>query len=383
MRFIHTADWHLGRLFHGTHLTGDQAHVLEQFISLCRDLKPDAIFVAGDIYDRAVPPPEAVELLDDVLCRLVLDVKVPVVMIAGNHDSPGRLHFAARLLHEQKLHVRGNLSADCSPIVFGDAHGPVHVFALPYAEPSVVQQCLEADGLLDHDSAMRAMTARICQEKTSARSILIGHAFVAGGQACESERPLSVGGAGTVDVSCFAGFDYVALGHLHRPQKIHCTGGQVRYSGSLLKYSFDEADHAKSVTLVEMDARGICGCQTFSLTPRRDVRRISGLLADLLLQTPDETSKNDYLEVTLLDEGPVFDPVGRLREVYPNVSELKRANSSREATPASDRIDHKKMTELELFDAFYRHVTGNALEERQAQAFCQIVESMRRSEREE
>ena len=121
MRFIHTADWHLGRLFHGTHLTGDQAHVLEQFISLCRDLKPDAIFVAGDIYDRAVPPPEAVELLDDVLCRLVLDVKVPVVMIAGNHDSPGRLHFAARLLHEQKLHVRGNLSADCSPIVFGDS----------------------------------------------------------------------------------------------------------------------------------------------------------------------------------------------------------------------------------------------------------------------
>ncbi|MDB5355712.1 MAG: exonuclease SbcCD subunit [Phycisphaerales bacterium] len=383
MRFIHTADWHLGRLFHGGHLTDDQAHVLDQLVDLCRDAKPDALLVAGDVYDRAVPPPEAVGLLDDVLSRLVLDLEIPVVMIAGNHDSPGRLHFGARLLAGRRLYVSGQFVSQCEPIVFHDAHGPVHVYALPYAEPSTVRCSLASDAVVDHDSAMRAIVSGIrAVHPAGVRSILVAHAFVAGGQGCESERPLSVGGAGTVDVSCFAGFDYVALGHLHRPQIISANGtGAVRYSGSLLKYSFDESDQTKSVTVVEMDAGGVCRCEAVGFSPRREVRRISGLMADLLKPPVEMDGKDDYLEVTLLDQGPVLDAVGRLREVYPNVLLLERVKQKLDESAEAARLDHRKVTDLELFRAFYRYVTAKELLSPQEMAFAGVVEEMRRKER--
>ncbi|MDB5303309.1 MAG: exonuclease SbcCD subunit [Phycisphaerales bacterium] len=382
MRFIHTADWHLGRLFHGGHLTDDQAHVLEQLVDLCRETKPDALLVAGDVYDRAVPPPEAVGLLDDVLSRLVLDLEIPVVMIAGNHDSPGRLHFGARLLAGRRLYVSGQFVSQCEPIIFNDAHGPVHVYALPYAEPSTVRCGLASDAVVDHDSAMRAIVNGIrAAHPAGVRSILVAHAFVAGGAGCESERPLSVGGAGTVDVSCFAGFDYVALGHLHRPQVLSGNGaGAVRYSGSLLKYSFDEADQTKSVTVVEMDGQGVCRCEAIAFSPRREVRRISGLLADLLAPSSESNGKEDYLEVTLLDQGPVLDAVGRLRELYPNVAELKRVERKLDDAGVA-RLDHRKATDLELFRAFFRHVTAQDLGPPQESAFAGVVEEMRAKER--
>src|SRR4051794_34974326 len=282
LRFLHTADWHLGRLFHGVHLTDDQRHVLGQFVDLARDTKPDVILIAGDIYDRAVPPPEAVELLDEVLSRLVIDLKVPVVLIAGNHDSPGRLHFGSRLLAGRRLYVTGTLPRSpqsCEPLVLCDDHGPVHFYAVPYAEPATVRSCLGCDELPDHDAAMRALLTQIrSTHPPAARAVLVAHAFVAGGTGCESERPLSVGGAGTVAPDAFAGFHYAALGPLHRPQSLN--GGSLRYSGSLLKYSFDETAGGKSVELVEMAADGSCRCETFPLTARRDVRRIEGLLED-------------------------------------------------------------------------------------------------------
>src|SRR4051812_41040972 len=203
MRFLHTADWHLGRLFHGVHLTDDQRHVLEQVVEIARDGQPDVVLVAGDVYDRAVPPPEAVELLDEVLSRLVLDLKLPVVLIAGNHDSPGRLHFGSRLLAGRRLYVTGTMAATCEPMVLADGDGAVHVYAIPYAEPATVRQCLECHSVIDHDSAMRATLDRVragCP--VGARGVIVAHAFVAGGRECESERPLSVGGAGTVGLDC-------------------------------------------------------------------------------------------------------------------------------------------------------------------------------------
>src|SRR3954462_763862 len=187
MRFLHTADWHLGRLFHGASLVNDQAHLLDQFVDIARDARPDVILVAGDIYDRAVPPPEAVAVLDDVLSRLVIDLKLPVVLIAGNHDSPGRLNFGSRLLAERRLYVTGHLAPRCEPLVLRDAHGPVCFYAIPYAEPSTVRQCLECDRISDHNAAMAAILTRVREnhEKNS-RSVVIAHAFVAGGQECES-----------------------------------------------------------------------------------------------------------------------------------------------------------------------------------------------------
>src|SRR5215213_2888033 len=261
MRLLHTADWHLGRLFHGASLLDDQAHLLEQFVDVARAAKPDVILVAGDIYDRAVPPPEAVQVLDDVLSRLVIDLKLPVVHIAGNHDSPGRLNFGSRLLAERRLYVTGHLPPRCEPLVLNDRHGPVLFYGVPYAEPSTVRQCLECDGLNDHNAATGAVLDRIRENHPSGeRAVVVAHAFVAGGRECESERPLSVGGAGTVDATAFAGFHYAALGHLHSPQVL--AGCNVRYSGSLMSYSFDEVGQAKGVYVVEMDGTGACACET-------------------------------------------------------------------------------------------------------------------------
>jgi exonuclease SbcD len=380
MRFIHTADWHLGRLFHGVHLTEDQHHALMQLVELVREEQPDAVLVAGDIYDRAIPPPEAVELLDEVLCRLVIDLKIPVVLIAGNHDSPQRLNFGSRLLANRRLYVTGNLPKKCESVVFGDDHGPVHVYALPYCEPMIVRQCLDCEEVIDHDSAMRAMVARInAAHSAGERKILIAHAFVAGGSECESERPLSVGGAGTVDASNFGEFDYVALGHLHGPQKI--GRGEVRYSGSLLKYSFDEVGQSKGVHVVDMAADGACAVKTIALSPRRDVRRIEGLMSDLLAGPTDGKSKDDYLEVLITDDGPVLDAIGRLREVYPNVMLIRRPERV-SGVGAGDRPDIRGKTAMQLFESFYRHVTAEDLSPEQERAFAAIVEETERAERE-
>jgi exonuclease SbcD len=380
MRFIHTADWHLGRLFHGVHLTDDQHHALMQFVDLVKDERPDAILVAGDIYDRAIPPPEAVELLDEVLCKLVIDLKIPVVLIAGNHDSPQRLNFGSRLLANRRLYVTGNLPKKCESVVFADAHGSVHVYALPYSEPMIVRQCLDCEDVIDHDSAMRAMVGRInAAHPNGDRKILMAHAFVAGGSECESERPLSVGGAGTVDASNLGGFDYVALGHLHGPQKI--GGGEVRYSGSLLKYSFDEVGQSKGVHLIEMGPGGECAVKTVAMSPRRDVRRIEGLMSDLLAGPTDGRSKDDYLEVTITDDGPVLDAIGRLREVYPNVMLIRRPERVN-GVGTGDRPDIRGKTAMQLFEAFYRHVTAEDLSPEQERAFAGIVEETERAERE-
>jgi exonuclease SbcD len=381
MRFIHTADWHLGRLFHGASLVDDQAHLLDQFVDVARDAKPDVILVAGDIYDRAIPPPEAVAVLDDVLSRLVIDLKLPVVLIAGNHDSPGRLNFGSRLLAERRLYVTGHLPPRCEPIVLRDAHGPVCFYSIPYAEPSTVRQCLECTGITDHNGAMNAILARVREEHPAdSRSVVIAHAFVAGGRECESERPLSVGGAGTVDASAFAGFHYTALGHLHGPQAT--AGGTIRYCGSLMNYSFDESGETKGVHVVDMDASGAVAVETIALRPRRAVRRISGLMSELLAGPTDGESKDDYLEAMITDPGPVLDAMGRLREVYPNVLHIRRPEHELGAAQASDRPNIRAMDDAQLFKAFFTHVTGAELTGEQEAAFVQIVDELRRRERE-
>jgi len=275
MRFVHTADWHLGRILHGVHLTEDQAYVLDELIEIVRDARPDVVIVAGDIYDRAVPPQDAVSLLDDVLSRLVAKVGVPVVLIAGNHDSPERLSFGARLLANSNLHVFGPLLPEYRPVVLEDNYGPVNIYAIPFAEPPVVREKIGGNDIRDHDSALRQILQHIrAKQPTDRRSILVVHAAVVGGKTSDSERPLSIGGSETVDPAIFEGFDYVALGHLHQPQ----SSGEdhIQYSGSILKYSFSEASHRKSVTIVEMDATGKCAIERIVLSPRRDVRRIKG-----------------------------------------------------------------------------------------------------------
>ena len=379
MRIIHTADWHLGRIFYGVHLTQDQAYVLDQFINLVRDARPDVVVIAGDVYDRAVPPPEAVSLLDDTLSRLVVGLKTRVVLIAGNHDSPERLGFGTRLLSQSGLHVAGRLGLDPVWTSPTDAHGPVNFCAIPYADPALARERLGNPDLFDHATAMQAAIAKARETRPrGVRSVLVTHALVVGSEESESERPLSVGGTGAIRPSVFDGFSFVALGHLHRPQR--AGNDRIHYSGSLLRYSFSEAGHSKSVNLVEIDAAGRANVERIPLVPRRAVRCVTGTL-DELLRAPVGSEADDYLSVTLRDKGPVFDPIGRLRAKYPNVLELKRAELLARGD-ASARVDYRTLSDREIFASFFQTAKGEAASEEEINAYLAVVERLRATERE-
>ncbi|MCL6581253.1 MAG: exonuclease SbcCD subunit D [Firmicutes bacterium] len=435
MRLLHTADWHLGRTLCGASLLEEQAYLLDQLADIVGQEGVEAVLLAGDVYDRAVPPPEAVRLLDDTLCRLVLGLEVPVIVVAGNHDSPERLSFGARLLAGRRLHVRGAFHPAARPVVLEDAHGPVHILPLPYLEPATAQevlgngdlQVLGNGDLRDHDSAVRAaaeaLKAASREAATGAgsgawpdglftvgpRTVLVAHAFVAGGQASESERPLSVGGAGTVEASALEGFTYVALGHLHRPQRV-AGAAHMRYAGSLYAYSFTEDDHDKSVTLVELGRDGPPEVRIVPLRPRRRVRRIEGTLAGLLGEVGREGPplppgpSEDYLMVTLLDRGPVFDAIGRLRRVYPNVLHVARpwlgagvvsgssgaeAFAEAAAATAAERgseiasgLDRRRLSDLDLLRSFFRDVVGEPPSPEEEAAYAEAATQVELRERE-
>lgn len=382
MRFLHTADWHLGRSFYNVSLIDDQAYVLNQLVNLVSETKPDVMLVAGDIYDRAIPPTEAVRLLDEVLCRLILELKVPVIIIAGNHDNPLRLEFAARLMETHRLYVFGSLSGRIQAIDMFDEWGRVSIYPMPYAESSQVSEYLRGAHAASHEDALQQWIAVVKNNLIpGSRTVLINHAFVVGGEESESERPLDVGGTGTVSAARFDDFHYIALGHLHRPQ---CLGQKqhIHYSGSLLKYSFSEASHTKCVKLVEMDASGVCKVESISLTPRRDVRCIEGMIDDLLKGTVDLGKRDDYVQVRLLDKGAVFDAMGRLRDVFPNLVNIDHIGLMGGGANVT-RVDHRKREMLSLFDDFYAFVTGETLTEEQSEAFARVVNRLRQDERQE
>ena len=365
MRFLHSADWHLGRVHHGVSLLEDQAHLLREFIRLAADLRPDAILLAGDIYDRSVPPAEAVRLLDLVLTELVQGLRIPVVMIAGNHDGPDRLAFGASLLGGAGLSVRGVVDAQAQAVVLHDAHGAVAIHALPYAEPAVVRAALGGTLRSDDDSAapvidshQAALAAQLRAARAAhpagARSVVVAHAFVLGGSESESERPLSVGGSGAVSAALFDGFDYVALGHLHRPQQV--GEARIQYSGSLLKYSFSEADHSKSVNLVELDANGACTVERIALTPRRDLRILSGSLDEILAAAENDPGRDDYVLARLTDTGALLDAMGKLRTAYPNALAIERPQfAAPKVTLNPDVHDFYSFTTDDLIVEGYEH----------------------------
>lgn len=379
MRFIHTADWHLGRQFHNVSLLEDQRHVLEQLVALAADAEVDAFVIAGDVFDRAVPGPEAVALLDECLSELILHLGVPVVMIAGNHDSGRRLGFAAGLLAQAGLHIYGQYDGPPRSVALTDRHGPVHFVGMPYAEPALVREASGLGDLQTHPQAMAWLTeAARAALPTGERSVCVAHCFVAGGAESESERPLSVGGAAAVRGESFAGFSYVALGHLHRPQGM---GARIHYSGSLLKYSFSEIPHLKSANLVELDAAGSPAVQRVPLLPRRDLRLLEGELAELLRGPAAGENTEDFLLVRLLDTRELLDPMGRLREVYPNVLHIERPALAR---PAADALRARRHAggDRELFAAFYEQVTGTPLATTQEQAFLEVYDAVVRKDRE-
>lgn len=373
MRMIHTSDWHLGRLFHGIHLTEDQAYILDQLIDLIREEKPHVILVSGDIFDRSVPPTEAVNLLDDVVSKILMDYHVPMIMIAGNHDSPDRLGFGCRLMQEKGLHLVGKLSRELNPIVIHDEHGPVYFHALPYVEPAMVRDQLGDENIHVHDQSMMKLLHHVKGKMDpQKRHVLVAHAFVAGGEESESERPLSVGGSGAVNPSYFRDFHYVALGHLHRPQRV--GGENIRYSGSLMKYSFSEANHRKHISMIEMDSEGKIEVQHIELKPKRDLRCIEGYLEEILRGPKAGENREDYLMVTLKDEGALLDPMGKLRKVYPNVLHIERPQLLTGGKGIRPEGNFRKMGEEDLFASFLKQVTGQEITEGQKAIFAKILD---------
>jgi exonuclease SbcD len=379
MRFLHTADWHLGRIFHQTHLTDEQSHVIDQIVDIVRGEGVDAVLVAGDLYDRAVPPPEAVALLDKTWQRIVLDLGVPVIAIPGNHDSATRIGYGAGLLSQVGLHLVADFETATRPIPIGS----VDVFALPFTEPNEVRAWSGNIEVRDHNSAVQACIEGMRPHfKLGRPRVLVAHAFVAGERKeSESERPLSVGGAGSVRADLFADFDYVALGHLHAPQRV---SSRCNYSGSPLKYSFSEADDMKSVVIVDVSETGELASRAIPLKARHDVRSLEGTLSELVAAAANDLRRDDYLRVTLADEGPVLNALGRLREVYPNLLQLERRFlqvNTGQAVGQSSAL-RRESTEVDLFAGFFSEVIGVRPNEAELAFFHQAVAELQRVENE-
>lgn len=377
MRFLHTSDWHLGRQFHNVSLIEDQRYILSQLIELARDESVDAILVAGDLYDRSVPPADAVELLDETIHRVQSELGIPLVMISGNHDDARRVAFGSRQMAAAGVHIFGGLPDNMEPVLLSDQHGPVAVYALPYVEPVTVGQSLGVE-VKSHADAITAALNRVrVAHRAGRRSVLMSHSFVAGGEASESERPLSVGGAEEVPVSAFDGFDYVALGHLHGPQ--HRGRETLRYSGSILKYSFSEAMQEKGVTIVEMDAQGECEVRHVALTPKRDVRILEGALKALLAPGNGARGSDDYLLIRLEDTHAILDVMGKLRTVYPNVLHIERPGLIRESDGQA-RAQHLRKGELTMFEDFWDAVRPDGLSARARAHLASIIDQIHRGE---
>lgn len=378
MRFLHTSDWHLGRIFHGLHMTDDQAVVLEELITLAKDSQVDAVLIAGDIYDRAVPPTQAVTLLDEVLRRLVQDAGKNVIMIAGNHDNADRLGFGQSLLSQNKLYITGPVSAATQPVVLYDEHGPVYFAPLTYGEPLAASELLGESLKTHEDVVRRQIRSQLEQIPAAARKVALAHVFLTGAQESpDSERPLAIGGATTVGIDCFAPFHYAALGHLHACQS---GSSKVRYSGSLLKYSFNEVAQPKGVHLVDLAADGSITVETIPLSPRRELACLRGSFAELVSH-PQTALYDHYLQVTLTDDQPVLDAKYKLEQVYPHILHLEYARLHAGTDTSAAAVSHKKLGTAELFEAFFTQVNDRPLNAAEKSLLSDVINSDVQAER--
>lgn len=369
MRILHLGDLHIGKLFFNIHLTDDQAHVLDQVVEIARDQQVDVVAICGDVYDRSVPPVLATQLLDDFLSRLVLGLGKQVVMIPGNHDSPERLSFGSRMLCERGLHIASDIGAGLRPLILDDSHGPVQFFPIPYVEPLSLRRSLDDSEVTDFDSAYRLLLSQL--ELIGPRSVCLAHCFTRGGDESESERPLTIGGSCHLASELFSPFALTLLGHLHRPQQVSPTAW---YAGSPLKYSFSEIGHAKGVSIFDLDKSGQVTRTVISLVPRRELRRLEGSLHGILEVAADDPRRDDYLWVNLTDRGALFDYAARLRECYPNLVSITRAEYEGEEGGLS--VELKRLGEGEIMASFIKHVTGEDPDADEAEVLEDILREL-------
>ena len=373
MKLIHLSDLHLGKRVNEISMLEDQEYILTQIIQIIDGEQPNAVLIAGDVYDKSVPSAEAVTLFDDFLCRLAKR-NLPVLIISGNHDSPERLAFGGRLMEGAGVHLSPVYSGSVSPVTLSDQYGEVHFWLLPFIKPAHVRRFFPDETVESYTDAIRTAIRHMAVD-TATRNLLLTHQFVTGAQTCESEE-LSVGGSDNVDASVFNCFDYVALGHLHGPQNI--GSNRIRYCGTPLKYSFSEANHYKSVTVVELGAKGELQVHTVPLTPRHDLREISGTFAELTDRTySSTTAADDYLHIILTDEEDVPEALGRLRVLYPNIMRLSYDNTRTRSSQVIGSAEQvKSRSPLDLFEELYQLQNNQPMSEVQRAFAQELIESI-------
>ncbi|HKM03542.1 MAG TPA: exonuclease SbcCD subunit D [Lachnospiraceae bacterium] len=376
MKFIHTGDLHIGKTINDFNLLKDQKFILDQMIKIAKEEKVDAFVIAGDIYDRSIPSAEAVVLLDEFLSTLQKE-DIKVFMISGNHDSPERISFGKKILEKQGLFIQGIYEepAIMNEVICKDEFGQVSFFFMPFVKPAVLN-CKTSDEMikfiLEHNCTTR---------ETDIRKVLISHFFVTNNgkepELSDSETTIHVGGLDNVEASNFKDFDYVALGHIHKPQQI--GEGPIYYAGSPLKFSFSEVNQCKSVNIVELRKKGEVIVKKRELIPLHEMRKIKGLLDDLI--KPEITLSqncNDYLQITLINEEELLDPIGVLRNEYPNVMQLLLAkNESVLEGDYQNKILKRSKSPYELFEDFYEIVRDKPMDDKRR---SQVMEAMKEAE---
>lgn len=370
MKLLHISDLHLGKRLGGYSLLEDQSYILDQILAIADREAPDVLLIAGDVYDKAVPPAEAVTLFDSFLSR-VAGRGLPAFVLSGNHDSPERLAFAARLIDGSGVHFSPVYDGTVEPVTLTDRYGPVHIWMLPFVKPAHVRRFFPEAGIEGYTDALGAAVACMDLDRT-ARNVLVTHQFVTGAARSESEE-VTVGGTDNVDGAVFDGFDYVALGHIHRPQAVGRE--TLRYCGAPLKYAFSEGE--KSVTVAELGEKGTVTVRTVPLTPLRDLREIRGTYLEVTARPFWEgTGREDYLHVTLTDEEDVPEAVGKLRVIYPNLVKLDYDNARTRADQTVDGAREEERSPLALFQALYEMQNNRPMTDRQTAFARRLMEEI-------
>ncbi|UYP00595.1 exonuclease SbcCD subunit D [Oceanotoga sp. DSM 15011] len=376
MKIIHTADWHLGKIIYSNYMTQEQEYILEQFINYVEKNKPDVIIISGDIYDRSIPPSEAVNLLNKVLSNIVIKNKIPTMIISGNHDSEERLEFLNGILSEMDLHIEGKIKKQIKKVIINkNSKDKTNFYLLPYIEMQKVKDLYE----IDFQTKNEAMKYIIKEMKidTNEINILISHEYVAGGIESDSERILSIGGTEYIDPQILKDFDYVALGHLHGPQKIKYE--KIRYSGSLMKYSFSETNQKKGMNLIEINQKNDIKIKQINFKPKRDMKIIKGLFNEIIKME----NTDDYLHIIIEDQEPIYEAINKLRTKYPNVLSLEFPNLKTNNDIKTNKKNIKNISPNELFYYFYEEIKGKKINENQKTYTNKLFEEILKERSEE
>lgn len=375
MKIMHLSDLHLGKRVNEFSMMEDQEYILTKIINIIDEQKPQAILIAGDVYDKSVPSAEAVELFDDFLVRLSTR-NLKVFVISGNHDSAERIAFGGRLMDKSGIYMSPVFNGTIAPIPLEDEFGTVNFYLLPFIKPSNVRRFFPEETIESYTDALNAAITHMNIDSKE-RNILITHQFVTGASRTESED-ISVGGSDNVDAGIFEGFDYVALGHIHAAQK--CGSEFIRYSGTPLKYSFSEANDHKTVTMLDIRSKGDMELSFFPLVPKRDMVEIKGSYDELVLKSFYEGTsyQEDYMHITLTDEEDIPDVLTKLRTVYKNIMKLDYDNvRTRHYAEINGTSDVKTKTDLELFSEFYECQNGQSMSDEQTALISRLIEEIR------